>query len=191
VKSNKMFSIIALVLMFGSLACSPRFACKDVIEGQGVQCESVGAVYEKEILGEGSSHGGETPKGAETKGSESQAADPGDGLLKKLSYAEDPPLRIPPKVIRIWIAPWEDSDGDLHQPEYVYSEITDKRGRWIFGEKQVSGPQPLFRPVEPSESLEEGKKKETLNEEKRDIPKTPARKMSEKTGKKADSLKLK
>lgn len=39
--------------------------------------------------------------------------------------------RVPAKVMRIWVAPWTDTEGDLHMPGYVYSEITTRR--WSIG----------------------------------------------------------
>ena len=30
------------------------------------------------------------------------------------------PQLVPPHVLRVWIAPWEDADGDLHDHQYVY-----------------------------------------------------------------------
>ena len=48
------------------------------------------------------------------------------------SYPEDPlARRLPAKVMRIWIAPWEDSRGDLHAPGYLYTEIEPRR--WTVG----------------------------------------------------------
>ena len=45
-----------------------------------------------------------------------------------LSRPEDPlALRVPARVMRIWIAPWEDSRGDLHAPGYLYTEIEPRR----------------------------------------------------------------
>ncbi|MBI4596496.1 MAG: TraV family lipoprotein [Candidatus Tectomicrobia bacterium] len=46
-------------------------------------------------------------------------------------------MRIPPKVVAVWIAPWEDTDGDLHEQEFIFMEITPKEGRWVLGEKVV------------------------------------------------------
>ena len=37
------------------------------------------------------------------------------------------PRRAPARVMRIWIAPWEDSRGDLHAPGYIYTEIEPRR----------------------------------------------------------------
>ena len=39
------------------------------------------------------------------------------------------PLRSAPRVLRLWIKPWEDSDGDLHTQSYVYVPIDS--GRWL------------------------------------------------------------
>jgi conjugal transfer pilus assembly protein TraV len=39
------------------------------------------------------------------------------------------PLRSPPRVLRLWIAPWEDSDGDLHEASTV--NVLIDHGRWL------------------------------------------------------------
>jgi len=38
------------------------------------------------------------------------------------------PLRLPPRVLRLWVAPWEDADGDLHEASNVHVLIDI--GRW-------------------------------------------------------------
>lgn len=38
-------------------------------------------------------------------------------------------IRSEPTLIRIWIAPWEDADGDLHSDSYVYLQVDS--GRWL------------------------------------------------------------
>ena len=48
------------------------------------------------------------------------------------------PLRTPARVLRIWIAPWEDDRGDLHMPGLVYTEVESRR--W-----QVGLPEPSER----------------------------------------------
>ncbi|WPL23222.1 TraV family lipoprotein [Thiorhodovibrio frisius] len=42
--------------------------------------------------------------------------------------AESNPTREPAQVIRIWIAPWEDSAGNLHGASHVFTEVV--RRRW-------------------------------------------------------------
>lgn len=38
-------------------------------------------------------------------------------------------LRSPPRVVRLWIAPWEDADGDLHDASFVH--VVVDTGRWL------------------------------------------------------------
>lgn len=38
-------------------------------------------------------------------------------------------LRTAPRILRMWIAPWEDSDGDLHEASTVHVLID--HGRWL------------------------------------------------------------
>lgn len=45
------------------------------------------------------------------------------------------PLRTPPEILRIWIAPWEDSTGALHSGSYIYLVVDS--GKWILGTKDV------------------------------------------------------
>ena len=45
---------------------------------------------------------------------------------------DDPtPIRTPAQVMRIWIAPWEDAEGDLMVSNYVYTELEPRR--WMIG----------------------------------------------------------
>lgn len=39
------------------------------------------------------------------------------------------PIHVPARVLRVWIAPWEDEDGDLHDQSYVY--MLADYGRWM------------------------------------------------------------
>ncbi|WP_413891024.1 type IV conjugative transfer system lipoprotein TraV [Candidatus Skiveiella danica] len=38
-------------------------------------------------------------------------------------------LRSSPRVLRLWVAPWEDRDGDLHDASFVHVVIDT--GRWL------------------------------------------------------------
>jgi conjugal transfer pilus assembly protein TraV len=53
-------------------------------------------------------------------------SDPGAGTNTPPSPAS---LRAPPRVVRLWIAPWEDSDGDLHEASLVH--VVVDTGRWL------------------------------------------------------------
>jgi conjugal transfer pilus assembly protein TraV len=56
------------------------------------------------------------------------------------------PLRTPPRVLRIWMAPFEDTDSDLHDQKYLY--VTVHTGRWLLEANQVNV-QPQFKQVFP------------------------------------------
>ena len=52
--------------------------------------------------------------------------------LQPVPKIDDPtPIRTPAQVMRIWIAPWEDSDGDLMVSNYVFTELEPRR--WMIG----------------------------------------------------------
>lgn len=42
------------------------------------------------------------------------------------------PIRTRPKILRIWIAPWEDDEGFLNTAGYTYKEIVPRQ--WAIGE---------------------------------------------------------
>jgi len=53
-------------------------------------------------------------------------------LQQLVPKIEDPtPIRTPSQVMRIWIAPWEDAEGDLMVSNYVYTELEPRR--WMIG----------------------------------------------------------
>jgi len=63
------------------------------------------------------------------------------------AYPEDPlARRLPAKVMRIWIAPWEDSRGNLHAPDYLYTEIEPRR--WTIGGPAEPERVSLLRPLQ-------------------------------------------
>jgi len=39
------------------------------------------------------------------------------------------PLFIPPRTMRVWVAPWPDEDGTLHDETYLYLRLDD--GHWV------------------------------------------------------------
>ena len=49
-------------------------------------------------------------------------------VSRQASGATDASLRTPPRVLRLWVAPWEDADGDFHDQSYVY--VVADPGRW-------------------------------------------------------------
>lgn len=41
------------------------------------------------------------------------------------------PIREPAMVMRVWVAPWENANGDLNAPGFVFTEIQPRR--WTLG----------------------------------------------------------
>lgn len=54
-------------------------------------------------------------------------------------------VRTPPKVMRIWIAPWEDSDGDLQTPGFIFTELEPRR--WVMGKPALRS-HPTLTPLQ-------------------------------------------
>lgn len=54
------------------------------------------------------------------------------------------PVRTPAQVMRIWVAPWEDTNGDLNVSGYLYTEIEPRR--WILGDPAPSS-NPVLSPL--------------------------------------------
>lgn len=143
--------MIALCLVAG---CGSRFSCQHTIDG--VRCQNLHAVYAERVLGASettplTSYSEKVVKKKKLDRSRNGffrnliAQDPSEmdeemdaeDMTRGLKNDESRPIRIPPMILRIWTAPWEDQDGDLHKAGYIYSEITPPRGRWIIGERNV------------------------------------------------------
>ena len=90
--------------------------------------------------------------------------------LQPVPKIDDPtPIRTPAQVMRIWIAPWEDSDGDLMVSNYVFTELEPRR--WMIG-KSAPTLSPSLIPLQieqrpPEKSLE----REPVGTEPLTIPK--------------------
>ncbi|MEW6682675.1 MAG: type IV conjugative transfer system lipoprotein TraV [Nitrospirota bacterium] len=109
-------SILAAAVLAG---CAARYSCP---APKGVSCKPISEVY-RSTLGSAT-----TPKVAKNATAPSTPAKP----AAPPSLAEgQPPIRSAPKILRVWIAPWIDDEGDLHQEGYVY--VVVDHGAWTFG----------------------------------------------------------
>ncbi len=54
------------------------------------------------------------------------------------------PIRTQARVMRIWMAPWEDDDGDLHADGFLYTEIEGRK--WNLGER-FDSPSETLKPL--------------------------------------------
>ncbi|MGL4898939.1 MAG: TraV family lipoprotein [Shewanella sp.] len=95
-------------------------------------------------------------------------ADLETGLLSHPALPEthqSAPIRIPSRVMRIWIAPWEDDRGDLNLSSYVFTEIEPRR--WDIGVSAPRTVSPVLRPLqtqnEPASAGVDGKRDNLSN----------------------------
>ena len=101
------------------------YACKAPV---GSQCTSVSGVYANSIHGQPPAS--DLPKPA--KGPASAASVPANAPASTAAPGLGVPpsaLRSQPRVLRLWIAPWEDADGDLHEASVVH--VLVDTGRWL------------------------------------------------------------
>ena len=67
-------------------------------------------------------------------------------LQQPMPKIDDPtPIRTPSKVMRIWVAPWEDADGDLNVSGFVFTELEQRR--WMIG-KSAPTQSPSISPLQ-------------------------------------------
>lgn len=99
------------------------YACK---APEGALCTSVSGVYANSAQG--------MTKPAKPPGHQSLTTTP--VIYGATSIASDKtaavhggPIRSNPRVLRLWIAPWEDADGDLHEAAFVH--VVVNTGRWL------------------------------------------------------------
>ena len=120
-----------LILAIGLSGCastlsglggSEGYACK---APEGALCTSVSGVYVNSRQGTPISTNPAAKK--PTTPVASYGAAP--LLPARTSAASSESIRSNPRVLRLWIAPWEDSDGDLHEEAFVH--VVVDTGRWL------------------------------------------------------------
>jgi len=123
--------------MLSGLDAKSDFACK---APDGILCESMSGIYAnaqaKNLPGQRVNQRGEAPV-------DLSQAKAGSGVMTKPIYSGTP-IRSAPRLLRVWFAPWEDTDGDLHDQSYVYLPVDS--GRWLI-EHNRRRIQDNYRPV--------------------------------------------
>lgn len=129
----------------------------------GVQCRSAREVYH---LTNGRSHITDTDlaaKDANAGGSRRAARDPiaeipaavPGSVPVAYSDADQVPIRTQAKVMRVWIAPYEDQNGDLVMPGHLFTEIDPRR--WsVASPAAVLAANNVYRPLEAKASPAQG-----------------------------------
>ncbi len=103
------------------LDAKDSFACK---APDGVLCESMSGIYAnaqaQNLPGQRVNRKG----GSEV----SRAKVEPQGVMTR-PITSGTPIRSAPVILRVWFAPWEDNDGDLHDQSYVYLPVDN--GKWL------------------------------------------------------------
>ncbi|MEN9905308.1 MAG: hypothetical protein RLZZ555_1873 [Pseudomonadota bacterium] len=151
---NTLKLIAAMGVVLALSACSSMsgydakssFACK---APDGILCESMSGIY-------ANARANNLP-GQRVNGYEGKVGDVAElsrtkagGSVMTRSIESGTPIRSAPRVLRVWFAPWEDSDGDLHDQSHVY--LTVDSGRWLI-EHNRRRIQDSYRPVRAPASL--------------------------------------
>lgn len=78
----------------------------------------------------------EKPSDAKPQAIPSYGAEPVLSPANMLTLGSGTPVRVPPKELRIWMAPTEDTDGDLNEQRYIYVVVND--GRWMVDATRIN-----------------------------------------------------
>ncbi|WP_017917824.1 type IV conjugative transfer system lipoprotein TraV [Burkholderia gladioli] len=148
---------------FSGYDASSSFACK---APEGVLCNSMSGIYANAMAHNLPEQRVHTGSGATTnvtlgsyakdvdsdhsasgasRGTRAAAGTASTGILPR-ALDSGAPVRTASREMRIWFAPWQDADADLHDQEYVYL-IVDS-GHWSIAHNQERI-RAAFRPVMP------------------------------------------
>ncbi len=165
-------TILLLLLQSGCASFGigeSEFACPG--RPAGVRCMSASEVYaatadSDQVAATADKALGDDPdiedlkSGASTENSNPQTAKHNHphNILNPLIPAFDKPVpvRTPAKIMRIWIASWEDINDVLHIGGYHFKEIEARR--WVIGEPEQTEPVRLFSIQHKQESKGDGGK---------------------------------
>ncbi|MES2353145.1 MAG: TraV family lipoprotein [Pseudomonadota bacterium] len=105
---------------------SDTFACK---APPGTTCTSVAGVYANAVANNLPGQA-QRPKAIKSASANATSTE----VFARSSTVKRAPgvgsaIRSDPRILRIWLAPWEDSEGDLHDQAYVY--VTVDSGKWL------------------------------------------------------------
>ena len=127
--SLRWVRILSLASILGASACATvgekEFSCPG--RPKGVSCLSATDVYK-------ATDNSEAVKSTTKEQEEATAKTPNFIRTSTVLPAVDKPIpiRTPAQVMRVWMAPWEDTRGILHAGGYSFIEIESRR--WSFGE---------------------------------------------------------
>lgn len=137
-------SIIGVVMASALSACSTvdfsgldaksEFSCK---APQGVSCKSVSGIYANSVAGSLPAqkvNEDDPQKNNDKKNTSGNQAydqyEKSESLVAKMRVpSSGTPYRSQDTILRVWIAPWTDTDDRLHDQHFIYTTI--KSGSWL------------------------------------------------------------
>jgi conjugal transfer pilus assembly protein TraV len=114
---------------------------------EGVSCMSVSGNYANSNPGGPLSRGRSTPAKSSPEAPAIYGASSVASVQPGAPGAATRAIRSDPRLLRVWIAPWEDSDGDLHEEAYVHMVVDT--GRWLIEHVRPAPRANLDRAVPP------------------------------------------
>ena len=128
---HRLTAIFAFAALAAGCATGPKYACS---APDGVGCKPVSEVYAASVAGElvdadaePGDAGTDTRRVSTDNRPASQPGNVGQPVVATVQPGS--PILTPPKVLRVWIAPWEDKNGDLHDETYLYLRLDE--GQWL------------------------------------------------------------
>lgn len=117
-------SMLTGCVSLSGIGGSSSFSCK---APEGVMCDSISGVYANSVANNLPSQ--KVHQHGDSK-EESYAA----ARYYERMISSGDPLRTRPRVLRIWTAPWQDKDGDLHDQSLAYVVVDE--GHWMLEHNQ-------------------------------------------------------
>ena len=144
-----LFPALSACANMAGLDGKSEFACK---APDGVVCTSVSGVYANTLAGTLPARQADHPQSVapesateiQQKGQVDTPWPYGATPPAGTAPAAGTPLLSPPRVLRLWLAPWVDEDGDLHDQAYLY--VMWHRGEWQLGHTEA-GIRRQFGPI--------------------------------------------
>jgi len=123
--------LLLVLVLLGAAGCAggPKYACG---VPDGVGCRSVTEIYEASVAGTLSRARPPAADGDEEETAESprgEALGPPARAPIVATVQPGDPVLTRPRVIRVWVARWEDRAGDLHDETYLYLRLDN--GTWM------------------------------------------------------------
>jgi conjugal transfer pilus assembly protein TraV len=140
---------LAACMNMSGLGGDSKYACK---APDGVACDSVSGTYANALHNNLPSQQARRSARHQKEGSE-ESSSPTVGRPISSTTANAPgmavtpnPLRTQARILRLWIKPWEDADGDLYDQGYVYVQVDN--GQWQIDhvQRQIRD---LYAPLKP------------------------------------------